>query len=88
MKVNSSVRSTDCYQGEYINDKKCGQGIFRWASGAVYSGEYFDDQRFGYGEMYSSKNHLGSGLMGPTTGVNGRKVYRLNKQKTNKSEIR
>jgi hypothetical protein len=37
-----------------MNDKKCGKGVFRWASGAVYEGQYFDDYRHGYGEMYQS----------------------------------
>lgn len=39
------------YSGEYIDDKKCGSGEFRWASGNFYKGEYKDDEREGYGEM-------------------------------------
>jgi hypothetical protein len=39
------------YEGEYVNDKKCGYGIFKWSSGNVYKGNYFDDLRHGYGEM-------------------------------------
>ena len=33
-------------------DKKCGYGIFSWASGNVYKGNYEDDLRNGYGQMY------------------------------------
>jgi hypothetical protein len=33
------------------NDKKSGQGIFKWASGNVYEGEFKDDERHGKGKM-------------------------------------
>ena len=39
------------YIGEYVGDKKCGQGEFKWASGNLYKGEYKDDERDGHGEM-------------------------------------
>ena len=42
---------SDCYEGEYVNDRKCGKGIHRWASGSIYEGDFFDDFRHGYGEM-------------------------------------
>lgn len=42
---------TNEYSGEYVNDKKCGQGEFKWASGNIYRGEYKDDERDGHGEM-------------------------------------
>ena len=41
----------DHYKGNYLNDKKCGFGIYKWASGNIYAGEYFYDYRQGYGEM-------------------------------------
>jgi hypothetical protein len=34
-----------------VNDKKCGYGIFTWASNNIYKGNYFVDLRHGYGEM-------------------------------------
>lgn len=46
-----NLTGNDCYEGDYVNDKKCGKGIFRWASGAVYEGDFFDDHRHGNGEM-------------------------------------
>jgi hypothetical protein len=39
------------YEGDYKNDKKCGKGVFKWASGNIYIGEYKDDEREGFGEM-------------------------------------
>jgi hypothetical protein len=36
---------TDQYEGAYVNDKKSGQGTFKWASGALYVGSYFNDHR-------------------------------------------
>ncbi len=42
---------TNEYEGEYKLDKKCGQGIFKWASGNIYRGDYKDDERDGHGEM-------------------------------------
>ena len=35
-----------------MNDKKCGQGVYKWQSGNIYKGSYFDDLRHAYGEMY------------------------------------
>lgn len=45
------VGKSDTYEGEYVNDKKCGYGVFTWASGNTYKGNYFEDLRHGYGEM-------------------------------------
>lgn len=39
------------YEGEYKLDKKCGEGVFNWASGNIYRGLYKDDERDGHGEM-------------------------------------
>lgn len=41
----------DTYEGEYVNDKKCGKGIYTWSTSNVYEGEYFNDYRHGFGEM-------------------------------------
>ena len=40
------------YTGDYLNDKKHGQGTFNWESGNYYVGGYVEDLRHGYGEMY------------------------------------
>lgn len=39
------------YEGEYVNDKKDGYGVFRWASGNLYQGQFKDDERHGKGRM-------------------------------------
>ena len=39
------------YEGDYLNDKKHGMGVFTWASGNIYRGEYKNDEREGHGEM-------------------------------------
>lgn len=39
------------YDGQYIDDKKEGYGIFKWASGNIYRGMYKNDEREGIGEM-------------------------------------
>lgn len=40
------------YRGEFMNDKKCGYGVFRWSSGNYYKGNFKNDERDGYGEMH------------------------------------
>lgn len=71
---------SECYTGGYVNDKKSGYGVFRWASGAIYEGEYFDDQRQGYGEMYNLNTFKGVGQMDHVTKVNGPVVYNVKKE--------
>lgn len=44
---NRNQNVSDIYEGGYMNNKRCGKGIFKWASGDVYKGEYFDDLRDG-----------------------------------------
>ncbi len=39
------------YEGDYENDKKHGEGIFRWPSGNEYRGKFVNDFRHGFGEM-------------------------------------
>lgn len=40
------------YEGEYVLDKKEGQGTYTWVSGNFYKGSFASDLRHGYGEMY------------------------------------
>lgn len=42
---------SNSYEGEYLLDKKNGNGIFEWESGNVFKGQYVDDERNGFGEM-------------------------------------
>ena len=41
----------DVYEGEWKDDKKNGQGIYRFSDGRVYEGEWKDDNRNGLGTM-------------------------------------
>jgi hypothetical protein len=40
------------YRGDFMNDKKCGYGVFKWSSGNYYKGNYHNEEKEGYGEMY------------------------------------
>ena len=44
-------KNGDRYDGEYKNDKKCGLGIYQFASGFEYNGEFLNDKRHGLGEL-------------------------------------
>ena len=44
--------NSDKYEGEYVEDKKEGYGVFKWQNGNLYKGNFFNDQKHGYGEMY------------------------------------
>lgn len=54
--LNKAIQKMDkvcfSYEGEYVNDKKQGSGVFRWPSGNYYIGNFLNDYRHGYGEMY------------------------------------
>ena len=39
------------YEGEYLNDRKCGEGVYTWSNGCRYRGQFENDLRHGYGEM-------------------------------------
>lgn len=39
----------DSYEGEYMNDKKNGKGIYIWKNGSKYEGNFENDYRHGYG---------------------------------------
>ena len=41
----------DSYEGEYMNDKQNGNGIYIWKIGSKYQGNFQNDYRHGYGEM-------------------------------------
>jgi hypothetical protein len=45
---------SDSYEGEFVNDKKCGLGVYRWAKGSKYEGNFYDELRHGYGKMHWS----------------------------------
>jgi hypothetical protein len=39
----------DIYEGYWINDKACGEGVFVDTSHAMYRGEWVDDIQHGFG---------------------------------------
>jgi hypothetical protein len=43
--------NSNAYEGQYVQDKKQGFGVFKWASGNVYRGQYQADEREGVGQM-------------------------------------
>ena len=66
----SQYRSNN-YEGEYVEDKKHGYGVFEWESGNVYSGFYNNDERHGYGVMRwtDSSTYMGTWEAGIQQGV-------------------
>lgn len=43
--------NSDCYEGEYSNDKKNGHGVYTWKDGTVYDGEFMNDLKHGMGTV-------------------------------------
>ncbi|ESO09088.1 hypothetical protein HELRODRAFT_146729, partial [Helobdella robusta] len=41
---------TECYSGEWKNDKRCGYGICSRSDGLKYIGEWFNNKKNGYGQ--------------------------------------
>ena len=39
------------YEGEYVQDRYCGHGKYRWPDGDIYTGWFKDDQRDGLGTL-------------------------------------
>jgi hypothetical protein len=50
-KDEKTKNKKNVYQGAWKNNKKHGQGVYKWADGSVYSGNWKRDLRDGYGEM-------------------------------------
>ena len=48
---SSKNPQSNSYDGDYLNDKREGEGTFVWASGNVYRGAYRNDERNGFGTM-------------------------------------
>jgi len=37
------------YEGEWVNNKINGKGIYKWKDGRVYNGEWLNNNMHGYG---------------------------------------
>jgi hypothetical protein len=48
----SNLLNATSYDGMYFNDKKHGDGLYKWRSGSHYKGSFYNDQRDGYGDMF------------------------------------
>jgi hypothetical protein len=42
-------KATDRFEGEYLNGRRHGRGVFSWANGDRYEGGYSEDNRAGVG---------------------------------------
>ena len=61
-KKMGNTANCNSYEGEYLNDKKNGFGVFTWESGNIYKGNYKDDERDGFGEMHWTDGSIYKGL--------------------------
>jgi len=43
-----------CYEGDYVDDKKQGYGVFKWPDGRVYEGAWFNGKQHGRGTYQAS----------------------------------
>ena len=53
--------SKDKYDGEYVNDKKEGQGTYTWIEGDKYEGKYKNDVRSGKGKLVNISGEIYDG---------------------------
>ena len=49
------------YEGEFVNDKREGKGIFYYIKGNKYEGEWKNDKRHGKGKMYYTSGDIYDG---------------------------
>ena len=46
------------YEGEYHKDKRHGNGVYTWPSGASFEGSFFRDLKEGPGKFTSAKGDI------------------------------
>lgn len=46
----------DVYDGNYVNNKFDGKGVYTWKTGAIYSGEFVEGKRQGKGIWKTDKD--------------------------------
>jgi hypothetical protein len=51
-----------CYVGQYVLDKKHGEGVFRWPDGREYRGSWRQGKQDGVGVFLSQNGQLRQGL--------------------------
>ena len=50
------------YEGEYINGKRQGYGVYSFVDGEKYEGQWFQDQQHGKGTYYFMNNNRYEGM--------------------------
>ena len=46
------------YDGEFVDDKRCGTGSYTWPSGDRFQGQFIDDAKNGKGEFFFSNGNV------------------------------
>ena len=47
----------EIYEGDFVNDKFCGEGNYFWPDGVRYEGQWQDGQKKGNGTMTYANGH-------------------------------
>lgn len=55
--LNDDGKKLMCYEGNYQNNKRNGQGIAKWKSGRTYEGNWKDGKQHGEGKVYYRKDN-------------------------------
>ena len=46
------------YEGEFVEDKRCGAGTYTWPTGDKFQGQFMDDAKDGQGEFFFSNGNI------------------------------
>ena len=49
--VRVELPNGDVYEGEMVDDRRTGEGVYTWADQRTYVGTFVNDRRHGYGEL-------------------------------------
>lgn len=83
----NSIKQQESYEGDWVEDKMQGFGIYYYANGDIYEGEFYDNKHHGFGRYFFAdgtkyvgewKNHLmhGSGKYKDINGAKWKGEYR------------
>ena len=57
-KVFIHWQNGDTYEGQYVNGKRTGYGVYTFSTGDIYEGEWKDNLRHGEGVLYNKKGKV------------------------------